>query len=184
MSELKQRSPASSYDVLNLGCGDDQPPTSWNVDAVASVGPDEIHDLNDVPWPWPDESFERIRASHVLEHLDDAEAALGECERVLEPGGRLVTHWPMGADARADPDHVREWTWRTPEFYTGVRHWDVDVGLVVVERRCRIWSMHPGWLSILHNRWLRWRQRRHGDGIWCFTEPHVSGEFTVVFEKP
>jgi SAM-dependent methyltransferase len=39
--------------------------------------------------PFDDESFDRVVAIHVLEHLPDLPAALDEIRRVLRPGGRL-----------------------------------------------------------------------------------------------
>ncbi|KAI4125133.1 MAG: hypothetical protein LQ338_004429 [Usnochroma carphineum] len=39
--------------------------------------------------PFPDARFDLVIANHMLYHLDDPEAALGEFFRVLRPGGRL-----------------------------------------------------------------------------------------------
>lgn len=46
------------------------------------------HDLRE-PLPFPDGAFAVVYHSHVLEHLDPEQGArlLGECGRVLEPGG-------------------------------------------------------------------------------------------------
>ena len=41
------------------------------------------------PIPFPDASFDRVLAIHVLEHLPDLPAALAEIRRVLKPDGRL-----------------------------------------------------------------------------------------------
>lgn len=170
--------------TLNLGCGTDYRADAWNVDAVATVGPDEVVDLDKVPWPWPDESFTTIRAHHVFEHLSDVEAVLRECARILQPHGRLITRWPVGADAIADPDHKQVWTWRTPEFYCGKRHWDTDVGLEVVDRTVDLWPAGPNWPGSVWQT-LRWESRFQitGAGPWCFTQQGSSGEFEVVFEK-
>ncbi|MCU1308672.1 MAG: putative SAM-dependent methyltransferase [Acidobacteriaceae bacterium] len=42
----------------------------------------------------PDESFDLIFMSHVLEHLPDLRPALQRCIRLLAPGGRLVVVYP------------------------------------------------------------------------------------------
>lgn len=39
--------------------------------------------------PWPDETFDRVIAIHVLEHLRDLPRALGELKRLLKPDGVL-----------------------------------------------------------------------------------------------
>ena len=42
----------------------------------------------------PDDQFDVVIASHVLEHVDDM-AALSEIKRVLKPGGRLIAMIPI-----------------------------------------------------------------------------------------
>lgn len=44
--------------------------------------------------PFDDDSFDRVLAIHVLEHLPDLPSALSEIERVLRPTGRLVAVIP------------------------------------------------------------------------------------------
>ena len=44
--------------------------------------------------PFDDDSFDRVIASEVLEHIDDDEAAFAELARVLRPGGRLAVTIP------------------------------------------------------------------------------------------
>jgi ubiquinone/menaquinone biosynthesis C-methylase UbiE len=44
--------------------------------------------------PWPDETFDRVQFSDVIEHLDPDQTvpALAELRRVLRPGGFLLVH--------------------------------------------------------------------------------------------
>lgn len=70
---------------------------------------DVVHDLNDIPWLlWPAESFYRIQANSVFEHLEiDLVQALDECWRLLAKGGTLrvkVPHWQHD-NSYADPTH-------------------------------------------------------------------------------
>ena len=44
--------------------------------------------------PFDDDSFDKVIASEVLEHIDDDEAAFAELARVLRPGGRLAVTIP------------------------------------------------------------------------------------------
>ncbi len=74
--------------LLNLGCGYTFHPDWVNVD-YSPTGPGVIsHDLQ-TPLPFPDNHFDLVYHSHVLEHLPKTKALqfLQECYRVLRPGG-------------------------------------------------------------------------------------------------
>ena len=70
-----------------------------------------VHDLNQVPWPWPDNHFIHVSAVHVVEHLDSLIAFMDEAHRVLKPGGSLYLETPLAGVnpdlTHADPTHVR-----------------------------------------------------------------------------
>jgi SAM-dependent methyltransferase len=83
----------------------------------------EHFDLRDIPHP--DDAFDLVICSHVLEHVEDDARALAELHRVVAPGGDLLVMVPfdserdatledpavVGAEARRAaywaPDHVR-----------------------------------------------------------------------------
>ena len=50
--------------------------------------------------PFADDSFDRIIASEVLEHIDDDIAALAELSRVLRPGGTIAATVPASLPER------------------------------------------------------------------------------------
>lgn len=145
MSKTTRATSTDSPDVdipgrLNLGCGPDYREEWHNVDATPGVDPDEVVDLND-PWPWPDNSFQEILASHVFEHLDDTTHAMQEASRVLAPGGQLEVRVPIGRDAATDPTHQQTWTYDTPTFYDrdDGPPWVPDTGLTLEDRTLRVW---------------------------------------------
>jgi SAM-dependent methyltransferase len=75
---------------LNLGCGRRFHPGWVNLD-FSPVAPNvRAHDLRK-GIPYPDETFDVVYHSHVLEHLSkwDAPTFLRECRRVLRPGGLI-----------------------------------------------------------------------------------------------
>ena len=95
--------------VLNLGCGNRIVAGAVNHDRSAHRPEvDVVHDLNVTPWPWADNSFDKIVALAVLEHLDiDLFGSLAECHRILRPGGQAVIKLPLvtGRNAYDDPSH-------------------------------------------------------------------------------
>jgi SAM-dependent methyltransferase len=52
--------------------------------------------------PYPDQSFDLVMLTEVIEHLENHRAALGEVARVLRPGGHLILTTPniMRLDSR------------------------------------------------------------------------------------
>lgn len=84
---------------LNLGAGESKKEGYVNLDWNPLAEPDVAHDLNVIPYPFPDNSFDLVEASHVLEHLDKPFAIMKELHRILKPGGRLeikVPHFSRG----------------------------------------------------------------------------------------
>ena len=64
----------------------------------------ENWDLTDVPHP--DDSFDAIVCSHVLEHIPDDRAAMRELRRILSPGGWAIVQVPIDyerAETLEDP---------------------------------------------------------------------------------
>lgn len=167
---------------LHLGCGTDYRQGWHNVDAVASVEPDQVVDLEQTPWPWETDSVKRIYGAHVIEHLSEPFEILQECKRVLHDGATCTIILPVGLNAVADPDHEHVWTWQTPGFYTGKRHWDRDCGLDLLDRDVTLWSTLPGALGTIHRQTIKARMSYYDAGNWCFSEPYTSGEFSVRFQ--
>jgi len=108
MAEKARETPSGAAQ-LNLGAGNHIWKGAVNHDlTIHRPEIDVAHDLNDMPWPWPDNSFAQISASSVFEHLTiDLVQALDECWRILRPGGKLRVKVPFWKhdNAYADPTH-------------------------------------------------------------------------------
>lgn len=96
---------------LNLGCGMDRLDGYINVDRFGA--PDLRHNLEVVPWPWPDDSVGEVLLKHVLEHLGrDTDVYLDiwkELYRVCQDGAtiRIVVPHHRHEYFYNDPTHVR-----------------------------------------------------------------------------
>ena len=105
-------------DKLNLGAGKDIRQGYVNHDVVAIEGIDEVHDLNELPWPWPDNRFSEIEAQDVLEHLDNFFPIMEEIHRVLKPKGEIrikVPYW-NSSYFHIDPTHKQSFHEMTFHF--------------------------------------------------------------------
>ena len=108
-------------DILNLGAGNRIMVGATNHDLHAHRPEiDVVHDLNVIPWPWPDETCDLIVASSVFEHLSiDLVQALDECWRILRPGGLLRIKGPYWKhdNAYADPTHRWRYSLRSLDVF-------------------------------------------------------------------
>ncbi len=108
-------------DVLNLGAGNDIRDGAVNHDRVPHRCEISIvHDLNVLPWPWADNTFELILARAVLEHLQiNLIQSVNECWRVLKPGGILYLKLPYWRHEHAwqDPTHYWQFTLHTCDVF-------------------------------------------------------------------
>lgn len=96
--------------VLNLGCGFAKysAPNVVNLDAFDVADPNVVWDLEHMPMPFKDETFDLILANHVLEHIHNWWECFEDCGRILKPGGIIEVWLPgNGGDSQMGfRDHV------------------------------------------------------------------------------
>ena len=102
---------------LNLGCGRFPKPGFVNVDWVAAPGVDVVHDLTVLPYPFEAETFDRIEADHVIEHLSEVFRVMAELHRLLRPGGVLVMRVPHFSRGFSHPEHKRGFDATFPYYF-------------------------------------------------------------------
>lgn len=97
--------------TLNLGAGNSPLPGAVNHDIIKHRSEiDVAWDLNNLPWPWPDNSFDLVYASSVLEHLElTLLESCNEIWRILLPGGRLWVKLPYWKADSAYNDPTHRW---------------------------------------------------------------------------
>jgi len=79
-----------SKKILDIGCGNHKVKGAIGLDFVKIKGVDIVHDLNKIPYPFKDNSFDVIYANQVLECLEiPLDNVLGELCRICKPEGRL-----------------------------------------------------------------------------------------------
>jgi|KBSSwiStaDraftv2_1062776.scaffolds.fasta_scaffold27543_2 SAM-dependent methyltransferase len=95
--------------IVDLGCGNrPQYPRNIGVDRHRTAAVRLLADLTSRV-PFATDSVDRVFAVHVLEHMVDFLPLVGECHRILRPGGILhvMSPWWRHVNAVADPTHLR-----------------------------------------------------------------------------
>jgi len=109
---------------LNVGCGHDIKSGWINLDIADLPGVDVVHNLNVLPLPFDDNSFDNILCLDVLEHLEYI-PVLEEFHRILSPDGILriqVQHF-TSRYSFGDPTHKKQFSIMTFEFFVkGNKH--------------------------------------------------------------
>lgn len=83
---------------LNMGCGFIKLNDHWNVDVSSICNPDEIVDLENIPYPWQDNFFEKITAINILQSLGETPKRftniIKEMYRISKSGAEWVVVTP------------------------------------------------------------------------------------------
>jgi SAM-dependent methyltransferase len=130
-------------DELLIGCGNskkkqlatkgrDQWKNLVTLDIDPNAKPDVLWDLEHLPLPWADDTFEEIHAYEVLEHVGKQGdyrgffALWNELHRILKPGGYVFATCPMWDSAWAwgDPGHTRVYQTETLVFLDQAQYED------------------------------------------------------------
>ncbi|MFA6582789.1 MAG: class I SAM-dependent methyltransferase [Elusimicrobiaceae bacterium] len=93
--------------TLDIGCGTRKKANAVGIDINPRSAADVIHNLEVVPYPFADNSFDEIYADNVLEHLSGTIAIMEEIHRLGRHGALVVISVPYFRSkwAYADPTH-------------------------------------------------------------------------------
>lgn len=108
-----------TYTLLNIGCGRTHLPGYLNCDKSKEVNPGRVIDL-EKPLPFEDNSIERIRGDHILEHIHNFIPLMHELHRICVKESLLKFKVPFYASVGAfdDPTHVRFFSPFTFNYFT------------------------------------------------------------------
>jgi len=102
-------------DKLNLGCGGEYLEGYVNLDYNSEYKIDVKHDLNQFPYPFPDNHFDEIYCSHILEHVVDLFKVMDELVRISKDKTIIHIRVPHFSNPNGynDLTHVRFFGWFT-----------------------------------------------------------------------
>ncbi len=152
--------------VLDIGCGRNKTPGALGMDANPLADADLVHNLDDVPYPFPAHAFDAVIGRHVIEHVQSPLAVIIELHRIVRPGGWILLvapHWtnPDFATDLTHRNHLNSYSFRNLtvgqevfDFYAPVRFRQRPpyVTLLNLWRACGL-----EWLVNLDRRHPRWR---------------------------
>ncbi len=122
---------------LNLGCGTDIKEGWVNLNIVQLPGVDVVHDIEKLPLPFADNSFDEILCQDILEHVEYI-PVLKDIHRILASGGKVHIRVPHFTSRNnfTDPTHKKRfavttfdyfakgtyiWNHRSGDFFYGIR---------------------------------------------------------------
>ncbi len=144
--------------ILDWGCGTAKVAGAIGMDNVALPGVDIVHDLLDFPYPFDDDSANKIHLNHIIEHfaLADSQHILHEAYRVLKPGGVVHVRVPhvFSIAAWADPTHKSAFTFLSAQFF------DVGAAKAYYRETENLWQLVGTSSRVTWFNWKRYRLRR------------------------
>lgn len=156
--------------VLNLGCGRKKLVGAVNLDITPDTNPDVVHNLNETPWPFPDNTFTKVRAIDVIEHLEDILKTMEEVHRICKPGAKVeivVPHFSC-ANAFQDPTHRHFFSVFSFDYFTGAHEHDYYTRARYRPVQAQI-VFQPTLLNkLIHRLAARWPKRYEMRWAWRF----------------
>ena len=108
---------------LNIGCGTDIRLGWVNLDSADISGVDVVHDIEKLPLPFEDNTFDEILCQDVLEHVEYI-PVLQDLHRILKPDGEITIQVPHFTSRNnfIDPTHKKRFSINTFDFFANGTH--------------------------------------------------------------
>jgi len=174
--------PLESRTKLNLGCGRKPFADHINLDVVASVNPDVVHDLDRYPYPFPDSRFEEIAVYDVVEHIGDVSSFMREIWRIGRHGATVKISTPhfSASNAYTDPTHRRHLGYFSFDYFTAGNPLNFygSEGFKISKRTINFRESFPNKFVNYYTR--RWPDKYEQRWAWIFPAYHLYYELEVV----
>lgn len=174
--------------ILDIGCGRHKMAGAIGVDKNPKTDADIIHDLNNFPYPFPDNQFDLIVGYQVIEHLEDVLAVMKELHRIAKPGAIIRLDTPHYSDVSSfrDPTHRHHFTCESFIYFTEKRpefefYTDVELKTKQIKvTMLKLWRLLGFELMVnAANRYPQIRSfRRFWESYLCF----IIRAKTIMFE--
>jgi SAM-dependent methyltransferase len=95
--------------ILDVGCGVNKLPGAIGIDSNPRTRADVLCNLDQFPYPFKDDSFDHLRAIHVIEHVADVIRTMEEFHRLVRAGGTIELATPHYTDFSSFCDPTHRW---------------------------------------------------------------------------
>jgi len=175
--------------TLDVGCGINKHPGAIGIDRNPDCRPDVLCDLDRIPYPFADNSFDHELFRSLIEHVSDVIRTMEEFHRLAKPGGRIRIETPHYTDFSSfcDPTH----RWHLNSF--SMRIFGEDHGGFGYYSTARLHELSTRVRLLSLWRWLGWelavnssrRIRRFWEHYLCFVirGKVIEWEFEVRKER-
>lgn len=104
--------------TLDVACGPNKTAGALGIDSNPRIKPDVLHDLNTIPYPFADDTFDRVVCYNGIEHLERPLEVLRELARISAHGAEIEISTPhfSSPDAYTDPTHIHALTSRSFDY--------------------------------------------------------------------
>lgn len=123
MEHIRKLLQDNSKIKLDLGCGENKQNGYVGIDIRKLESVDIVHDIQQVPYPLPDNCCSTILASHIIEHINPSNfgfiKVMNELWRIMAIGGELMIAMPYGLSYGfiQDPTHVNPCNEATFQYF-------------------------------------------------------------------
>lgn len=95
------------FQAIDLGCGPNKRSGALGADHYAYPGVDLVFNLDEMPWPIKSDSFDKVFAHHVIEHVGSIPKFMSEIHRIARKDAsvKIVTPHFSSVDSWKDPTH-------------------------------------------------------------------------------
>jgi SAM-dependent methyltransferase len=147
--------------ILDVGCGIRKHPGAVGIDRNPASAADVLCDLDRFPYPFADDTFDRLEATHVIEHVKDVIRTMEEFHRLVRPGGRVRVVTPHYTDFSSFCDPTHRWHLNSFSFrYFGEDHGGFDYYSPARLREISVRLRLLAFWRLLGMEWLVNRSRR------------------------
>ncbi len=92
---------------VDFGCGIDKPEGFIGVDICPNSHADVVHNLEEAPYPFEDNSVAEVHSAHNIEHLSGLDTFVDEIHRICKPGAIMIIKFPHYSRSWFSAQHKR-----------------------------------------------------------------------------